>query len=82
MHKKNVGIILPQSFYLRNDVCLIAKELLGKVLVSEIDGVLTSGIITETEAYAGIKDKASHAYGGKLTPRNKVMYKEGGYAYV
>ncbi|MCX7697320.1 MAG: DNA-3-methyladenine glycosylase, partial [Bacteroidales bacterium] len=47
-----------------------------------IDGVLTSGIITETEAYAGIKDKASHAYGGKLTPRNKVMYKEGGYAYV
>ena len=73
---------LPRSFYLREDVVGIARELLGKVLVSRIDGALTSGIITETEAYAGVIDRASHAFGGRRTGRTEVMYARGGTAYV
>lgn len=59
-----------------------AKNLLGLSLFTHIDGHLTGGIITETEAYAGIKDKASHAYGGRRTKRTEVMYWKGGVAYV
>jgi len=62
-------MILNHDFYTRPDVVLIAEELLGKLLVTKIEGSLTSGIITETEAYAGISDHASHAFGGKRTPR-------------
>ena len=47
-----------------------------------VDGKFCSAIITETEAYAGVNDKASHAYGGKRTKRTEVMYAEGGVAYV
>ncbi|HXC03328.1 MAG TPA: DNA-3-methyladenine glycosylase [Bacteroidia bacterium] len=75
-------MILPLSFYRRDDVVQISRELLGKYLVTRIHGKLTSGIITETEAYAGITDKASHAYGGKRTARTETMYAEGGVAYV
>lgn len=74
--------MLSADFYKRDDVVQVAKELLGKLLVTNIDGVITSGIITETEAYAGINDKASHAYGGRRTDRTKVMYHLGGVAYV
>lgn len=73
---------LPTSFYIREDVTLIARELLGKVLVTNIEGVLTSGIIVETEAYAGVADKASHAWAGRRTNRTATMYCEGGVAYV
>lgn len=73
---------LTQEFYTRNDVVQISKDLLGKVLYTCIDGVITSGIITETEAYEGITDKASHAYGGKRTARTEVMYSQGGCSYV
>jgi DNA-3-methyladenine glycosylase len=73
---------LLRSFYLRNDVIAISRELLGKHLVTNFAGKLTAGIITETEAYAGITDRASHAYGGRLTPRTKVMFQQGGIAYV
>ncbi|MEI8279680.1 MAG: DNA-3-methyladenine glycosylase [Bacteroidota bacterium] len=75
-------MILPESFYTRKDVVRIAKELLGKVLVTHIDGVYTSGMITETEAYAGASDKASHAFGNKRTNRTEIMYAHGGVAYV
>lgn len=75
-------MILPQSFYTRKDVVKIAKELLGKVLVTNFDGVRTSGMIVETEAYAGEFDKASHAYGNRRTARTETMFKEGGVAYV
>jgi len=74
-------IKLPASFYERDDVVLLAGELLGKIMVTEWDGVLTSGRIVETEAYAGLRDKASHAYRGK-TPRTAVMFETGGTAYV
>jgi DNA-3-methyladenine glycosylase len=73
---------LKLDFYTRSNVLQIAKEILGKILVTNINGQLTSGIIVETEAYNGIYDKACHAYGGKVTPRNKVMYEEGGISYV
>lgn len=73
---------LPRSFYLGGDVVAIARDLLGKVLVTEIDGHTTAGIISETEAYAGPVDRASHAFDGRRTRRNEVMYAEGGTAYV
>ncbi len=70
------------EFYGRKNVLQIAKELLGKVLVTNWKGIITSGRIVECEAYAGIIDKASHASGGRRTARNEIMYGEGGYAYV
>jgi len=73
---------LPREYYTRRDVLLIAKELLGKVIYTYINNELTAGIITETEAYAGITDKASHAYNNRRTSRTEIMYKAGGYAYV
>jgi DNA-3-methyladenine glycosylase len=73
---------LDNSFYNRADVALIAKELLGKILVTRFDNTITSGRIVETEAYAGVVDKASHAYGGRRTARTAVMYNTGGTAYV
>lgn len=73
---------LPKSFYQRDDVIAISQELLGKVLYSAIDGILTGGIIIETEAYHGIDDRASHAYGNRRTKRTEVMYQEGGICYV
>jgi DNA-3-methyladenine glycosylase len=72
---------LPLSFYLRKDVVKISKELLGKVLVTNWRGELTSGRIVETEAYEGEIDKASHAFKGR-TPRTEVIFGEGGRAYV
>jgi DNA-3-methyladenine glycosylase len=72
---------LPVEFYQREDVVQIAKELLGKVLVTEWKGERTSGRIVETEAYAGEADKASHASKGR-TGRTEVMFGQGGKAYV
>lgn len=73
---------LPLSFYLRNDVVQIAKELLGKILVTRFNDVLTAGRIVETEAYNGAVDKASHAYKNRRTNRTEIMFDEGGKAYV
>ena len=72
---------LPKSFYLRNDVVKIAKELLGKILVTNWNNEYTAGRIVEAEAYAGEIDKASHASKGK-TKRTSVIFEEGGTAYV
>ena len=73
---------LKTEFYVRTDVVQIARELLGKVLVTNIEGQLCQAIITETEAYAGVTDRASHAFGGRLTTRTRPMYLRGGHAYV
>lgn len=73
---------LPLAFYKNSNVLKIAEELMGKVLVTKWNGLITSGRIIECEAYAGVMDKASHAYGGRRTKRNEIMYAEGGYAYV
>lgn len=75
-------IILPRSFYLNPDVVEVAKSVLGKILVTSSDGIITSGIISETEAYAGISDRASHAYGNRRTRRTETMYSAGGKAYI
>lgn len=75
-------MILPESFYNRKDVVKIAKELLGKVLVTNFDNVHTAGMIVETEAYAGAGDKASHAHGNRRTKRTEIMFGQGGMAYV
>lgn len=73
---------LSKEFYLRDNVVEIAKELLGKYIFTSFDGKLTGGMITETEAYEGVTDKASHAYGGRRTARTDIMYREGGTAYI
>lgn len=73
---------LPQSFYDREDVVQIARELIGKIVVSHINGIYTSGRIVETEAYVAITDRASHSYGGRRTPRNEHMYAAPGTAYI
>jgi DNA-3-methyladenine glycosylase len=73
---------LPPRFYQRQDVVQIAKELIGKVVVTHIDGVTTSGRIVETEAYMAHVDKASHSYNGKRTNRNEHMYSHAGTVYV
>ena len=73
---------LDYYFYSRTDVVNIARELLGKVLVTQWNGVVTSGRIVETEAYRGVTDRASHAWNGRRTGRTEIMYDEGGKGYV
>ncbi len=73
---------LSLDYYLQPDIVAIAEDLVGKILVTHIDGQLCRGIITETEAYAGITDRASHAYGGRNTPRTQIMFRQGGIAYI
>ena len=73
---------LPIQFYKRSDVILIAKELIGKIIVTNFDGIKTSGRIVETEAYLGLTDRASHSFGGKRTTRNEHMYAAPATTYV
>lgn len=73
---------LTAEFYRRSDVVKISKALLGKIIVTRIDGITTAARITETEAYNGIFDRASHAYNNRRTARTEVMYQNGGLAYV
>jgi DNA-3-methyladenine glycosylase len=73
---------VPINFYIREDVVQISQDLLGKVLCTNIKGQISKAIITETEAYAGINDKASHAHGGRRTKRTEPLYAKGGTAYV
>ena len=74
--------ILNDAFYTRRDVTAIAKDLLGKIIVTYFDEELTAARITETEAYNGVVDKASHAYNNRRTKRTEIMYASGGSAYV
>lgn len=71
---------LPRSFYNRPTL-KVARDLLGKTLVREIDAMRLNGIITEVEAYIGQCDKASHASKG-LTPRTRIMFGPPGYWYI
>lgn len=73
---------LNDSFYNHNDVLFIARELIGKILVTRFNKMLTAARIVETEAYNGVTDKASHAYSGRRTNRTEIMYRSGGVAYV
>ncbi len=73
---------LPPKFYLRADVLEVSRTLLGKVLVTEIDGCRTAGRISEVEAYRAPDDRACHAYGNRRTARTEVMFQAGGRAYI
>jgi len=73
---------LDHSFYDRKNVVQIARELLGKILVTQFDGVRTSGRIVETEAYNGVGDRASHAFAGRRTTRSEHIYGSPGTVYV
>ena len=75
-------MIIPASYFLNDDVLFLAKDLIGKYLFTLINGQISGGIITETEAYKGTNDRASHAFGGKHTSRNEIMYAEGGVTYI
>lgn len=79
---KNFDNKLKSEFYEREDVCKIAMDLLGKILVTNIDDKLTAGRIVETEAYNGPNDKAAHSYNNKRTNRTEVMFKSGGVVYI
>ncbi|HEX5169383.1 MAG TPA: DNA-3-methyladenine glycosylase [Cyclobacteriaceae bacterium] len=69
------------DFYQRKDVTRIARELLGKVLYTQVNGFITGGMIVETEAYSW-RERGCHAFGSKLTERTSVMFGKGGHAYV
>ncbi len=73
---------LPLSFYTREDVTQISRELLGKYIVTRFNGQHTSGKIVETEAYRAPDDKACHAWNNRRTPRTEIMFHEGGVAYI
>jgi DNA-3-methyladenine glycosylase len=73
---------LTESYYHSDNVVVLSRDLIGKYLFTCIDGVTAGGYIVETEAYNGIVDKASHAYGNRQTPRTKTMFMQGGIAYV
>ncbi len=75
-------MVLSRSFFLRPDVVTIARELLGKIIVTQVEGVVTSGVIVETEAYRAPDDRGCHAFGNRKTPRTQTMFEAGGIAYV
>lgn len=74
--------VLPFSFYLQEDVVEISRALIGKMLFTNFDGEITGGMIVETEGYKGPEDRASHAYNNRFTERTKVMFENGGIAYI
>jgi DNA-3-methyladenine glycosylase len=71
----------PRAFYRRPTVA-VARSLVGAYLARRYRGRWYGGRIVETEAYLGPKDRASHSYGGRRTPRVEPMYADGGHLYV
>jgi DNA-3-methyladenine glycosylase len=72
--------IVPRSFFARAPE-VVAREILGKLIVRTLDGVHLTGRITEVEAYLGLDDPAAHAFAGR-TQRNAVLFGPPGFAYV
>jgi len=73
---------IPLRFFRRTDPVCIARELIGTVVISRKQGIRTAGRVVETEAYCHQNDRACHAYAGRITRRNRVMYENGGCAYL
>ena len=74
--------VLPQTYYLDEDVVALARDLIGKHLYVRTEGVLTGGIIVETEAYRGPEDTGAHSFNHRRTARNEIMYSPGGVVYM
>ena len=74
-------MIISKEFYNRSAL-EVAQDLLGKVLVREVDGKILKGKIVETEAYIGAIDKACHAYNGRRTKRTEILYEDAGVSYI
>lgn len=72
--------VLKQEFFDR-DTKIVARELIGKFLVRKIGKKEVAVMITETEAYDGFKDRASHAFRGR-TPRTETMFGPAGHFYI
>jgi len=72
---------LGRRFYAR-PALTVAKDLLGKFIVRKHRSKEIVGMIAETEAYIGPEDRASHAFGGKITKRNKAEFLVGGHIYI
>jgi DNA-3-methyladenine glycosylase len=70
------------SSFFKKPADYVAKNILGDFLILKKSNRLLIGRIVETEGYLGVGDDASHSFGGKITPRNKIMYEEGGIIYV
>ncbi len=74
---------IPENYFTDNDTLWLARDLIGKKLITKNqNSEITAGIITETEAYLGVNDLASHASGNRYTNRTATMYRKGGIAYV
>lgn len=73
--------MLEKEFFNRNTLD-VAKDLLGKIIVHNINGLHYKAKIVETEAYLGIEDRASHSFNNKKTNRNRIMYMDAGTIYV
>jgi DNA-3-methyladenine glycosylase len=82
INERKKRFALGKSFFLGEDVVALSKALLGKRLVTCFEGQLASGKIVETEAYRGPDDKACHAHLNRFTKRTRVMFEEGGKAYI
>lgn len=72
---------LPRAFYVAPTL-VVARRLLGKILLHDAPGGLTAGRIVEVEAYRGPSDRAAHTFGGRRTARNETMWGDAGHAYV
>lgn len=74
---------IPVEYFRNNDTLWLARDLIGKhLLYRDSNGIVRGGIITETEAYLGANDRASHAWGNRKTKRTSTMFLPGGVAYV
>ena len=73
--------MIKKEFYFKSAE-KVAKELLGKYIIREYENKKIICKIVETEAYIGPEDKACHAYNNRCTERTKIMFSEGGKAYV
>ena len=73
--------IVDKNFY-RQDTTTLAKALIGKWIVVNVDDTKYLAQISETEAYLGVGDSACHTYGGKRTDRTEPMWQDGGTVYV
>ncbi len=73
--------VVARAFYLQDTMqCL--EQCIGKIIVTETEGVLTAARIVEAEAYRGNSDKAAHSYGGRHTKRTHIQFGIGGHAYI